>query len=109
MRHALASLLLALFLFPSIAFGETMDDLVKRQGLYYKKDTDVPFTGKVTGQEQGKIRNGKVDGSWVYYWKNGQLWGKGTYKDDGPWIFYHNTGNVDKFLTGTYKNGVLVK
>ena len=42
MRHALASLVLALFLFPSIAFGETMDDLVKRKGLYYKKYTDVP-------------------------------------------------------------------
>ena len=112
MRHALASLLLALFVFPSIAFGETMDDLVKREGLYYKKDTDVPFTGKVTGQYQGKIRNGKKEGPWVYNWKNGQLYSKGTYKDgkkDGPWVSYNKDGTVWEKYTGTYKNGVKVK
>jgi len=51
MRHALASLVLALFLFPSLAMGETVnaDDLVKRHGLYYKEFTDHPFTGKTTG------------------------------------------------------------
>ena len=55
MRHALASLVLALFLFPSIAMGETMDDLVKWNGLYYKKYTEVPFTGKTTGKTQGSF------------------------------------------------------
>ena len=42
----LPSILVLLSLsFPS--FGETMDDLVEREGLYYKKFTDVPFTGQV--------------------------------------------------------------
>ena len=64
MRHALASLVLALFLFPSIAMGGevTMDDLVKREGLHYKKFTDVPFTGKTTGHTQGALKNGKKVG-----------------------------------------------
>ena len=34
-------------LLPSLALGEeiTMDDLVEREGLYFKKFTDVPFNG----------------------------------------------------------------
>ena len=52
-------LTLLTYLFPSLSLGETMDDLVITSGLYYKKFTDVPFTGKVTGKEQGKIRTGR--------------------------------------------------
>ena len=70
-------------LFPSLALGETVkdEDLVLRDGLYYKKFTDVPFTGKITGEFQGKLKNGKKEGPWVYYHYNGQLRSKGTYKD----------------------------
>ena len=67
----------------------TIDDLVEREGIYYKKFTDVPFTGKVTGQEQGTFKNGKKEGSWVNYWDNGQLRLKGDYRDrgrEGPWV-----------------------
>jgi len=64
-----------------MTFGETMDDLVKRDGIFYKNFTNVPFTGTITGKSQGEIRNGKQDGSWVFYNENGQLWMKGTYKD----------------------------
>ena len=81
MRHLLAPILLLTLLFPSLALGETMDDLVYREGLHYKKFIDVPFTGKITGKKQGKIRNGKKDGPWVRYHDNGQLFMKGTYKD----------------------------
>jgi len=44
-------------LFPSIAQGGglTMDDLYKRNGLYFKKLTNVPFSGKVTGKRQGSF------------------------------------------------------
>ena len=76
-------MVLVVLLFPSFALGETVkwDDLVKRDGLHYKKFTDVPFTGKVTGRGQGKIKNGKKEGPWVRYWENGQLSSKGTWKD----------------------------
>ena len=50
MRHALASLLLALFLFPSISIGGEFkyEGLVVTDGPYYKTFTDIPFTGKIT-------------------------------------------------------------
>ena len=74
-----------------------MDDLVKRDGLYYKKFSDVPFSGKVDGNEQGNIKNGKKIGSWIEYYDNGQFKSKGDWYDgekDGDWIGYSKSGNV---------------
>ena len=100
-------------LFPGLALsGETMDDLVQTDGLYYKKFTEVPFTGTVTGRSKGKIKNGKRDGPWVSYWRNGQLWEKGTYKDgkkEGLWVGFTPDGKLNKKWTGTFKNGKKVK
>ena len=123
-------------LFPSIAYGETMDDLVKRDGIHYKKFSDVPFTGKVTGKSQGSLKNGKRvgpwvtyhdngqleskhnyedgirHGPWVDYWKSGKLKFKRTYKDGkkvGPWVGYNADGTVWDAFTGTFKNDVKVK
>ena len=61
-----------------------MDDLVERGGFYYQKFTDVPFTGKVTGNQQGSIKNGQREGAWV------------GYREDGT---------VSKPMTGTFKDG----
>jgi len=102
MRHTLASLVLALFLFPSIAKGErsvTIDDLIFRSsnGLHYKKYTDVPFSGKVTGREQGLFKNAMRVGLWVHYHIDGWLESKGTYvngKKDGPWVEYRKDGHI---------------
>ena len=91
MRHLLTSGLLLVILFPSLALGESMDDLVKRDGLYYKKFTHVPFTGKTTGRKQVSFKNGKKHGLWVVYYRDGQLSEKGTYKNgkkDGLWVDY---------------------
>jgi hypothetical protein len=71
MRHILTSVVLLVLLFPSLALGETLGELVQREGLHYKKFTDVPFTGKVTGKEQGKLK----DGSWT-------ILGSGTTRTD---------------------------
>ena len=60
----LAPILLLTLLVPSVALAETMDDLVERDWIYYKKFTDTPFTGKVTGTWQGSIRDGKQEGPW---------------------------------------------
>ena len=76
MRHILTSVVLLVLLFPALAFGESMDDLVKRDGLHYEKFTTVPFTGKVTGKTQESVRNGKRDGSWARYYDSRQLWRK---------------------------------
>jgi len=83
MRHILTSVVLLVLLFPALAVGGEVkfEDLVITDGLHYKKFTEVPFTGKVTGQYQGRIKDGKKHGPWVSYHDNGQLLGKGTYKD----------------------------
>ena len=112
-----------------------MEDLVEREGVYYEKFTDVPYTGEVTGSEQGSFKNGKRDGAWVTYHENGQLQSKGNYKNgkwDGAWVYYHDhgqfwskgnykngkkegtwvdyqrDGTVWEFITGTYKDGVKI-
>jgi antitoxin component YwqK of YwqJK toxin-antitoxin module len=114
MKRLLAPILLLTLLFPSLAYGVTFWDLVERDGLHYVKFTDVPFTGKTTGEVQGTFRNGKKHGLWVAYHDNGQLLVKGTFKNgkrDGPWVFYKKwgqkdiTGNNYHQGSGTYRNG----
>ncbi len=105
-----------LFLFPifllslisTYCLSETMDELVKRDGLYYEKYSEILFTGNITGKEQGSIKNGKKEGEWVRYWSNGELMSKVSFKngkEDGEWVIYYSNGRVrDK---GNYKNGVM--
>ena len=106
MKRILAPILLLTLLFPTLAQGQSLNDwvgkgkgllcettgvgcpesvdfkdLVERDDVYFKKLTDVPFTGKTTGDEQGTYRNGKKDGPWVTYHDNGQLTSKGTFKN----------------------------
>lgn len=117
---------------------ESLDyrDLVERSGVYFKKRTDIPFTGKTTGDDHGLIKAGKKvgpwvsywdngqllakgtfkagmkDGPWLHYWDNGQLWKKGSLKagkKEGPWVGYRSNGTVDRRWTGTFKNGVKVQ
>ena len=99
MKHILAPILLLVLLFPSLALGEEVrfDELVKFNGLYYKKFTDVPFTGKTTGKLQETYKDGILDGPWIRYHDNGRLMSKGHYKNGklyGPWVVYHENGQL---------------
>ena len=92
-----------------LGFSETVlaDDLVVRNGIFYKKFTDVHFIGDVIGHQNGTIINGKRDGFWESYYDNGQLNWKGNYKDDcldGPWEYYHENGQLS--YKGNYKAGL---
>ena len=113
----------------SPSWSETMTDLVERGGLFYKKFTNVPFTGEVVGVQTGKFKNGKKDGPWEYYLDNGQLRSVGSFKDgkeegvwklygngqlqekgnfkegkkDGPWEYYFENGQLD--MVGSFKDG----
>ena len=131
------SLLAMLFvsLLSSPSWSETPSDLVFRDGLYFKKFTDVPFTGKLTGNPQGSFKNGQRDGAWVHYYENGQLEYKGNFKNgwlegawvwyyddgqvnnkgnykkgkrDGAWVYYREDGTVSKLITGTFKGRVKI-
>ena len=98
--------LLFISLLSSPSWSETYDDLVEREGLWYKKFTDVPFTGEITGDIQGSLKNGEKEGDWVWYHENDQLWMKQNYKDDekdGAWIRYYANGQLE--YKGNYKNG----
>ena len=117
MKRILIALVFVVLLFPSLALGETMDDLVITKGLYYKKFTEVPFTGTVTGRGQGKIKNGKKVGPWVRNYYNGKLSSKGNYnngKRDGLWEVFYSISNNNPFVLhgpikyrGNYKDGNL--
>ena len=106
----ITSIIIILFLSflspPSWSETLTIDDLVQRDGLIFKKFTDIPFTGKITGREQGSIKDGKFDGEWVTYYNNGQLFEKGEYKDgkeEGEWVIYSRNGLL--ITKGEYKDG----
>ena len=136
MRFRFPFLLILLFL-SATSFAESMDDLVGREGLYYKKFSDVPFTGEVDeGLSKGSMKNGIRVGIWVLYYKNGQLWSKSSFNDigqsdglfveywddgqlmfkgeyrkglaEGYWEGYNRDGSVREYKTGTYKEGIRI-
>lgn len=103
----LLSLLTFLFvLSPNVVLSENWYDLVERDGLWYKKFSNVRFSGEVTGQRQGTIKNGKKEGAWFYYYRNGQLEWKETFKNgkwDGLRVTYHENGKISS--KQTFKDG----
>ena len=103
MRVLLSSLVILMSLCTP-AWGESSDDLVKRNDLYYKKFTDTPFTGTTldyysNGQLSHKVnwKNGKKEGIWEWYDDNGQLLLEGNFKnnmEEGLWKSYHDNGHL---------------
>ena len=68
----------------SIGWSVKLYELVERDGIYYKKFSDIPFTGKIESRKigTGNYKNGKREGSWVSYWNSGKLKDKGIYKNN---------------------------
>ena len=98
--------ILVISLLSSTSWSVTFDDLVERNDLYYEKFTNVPFSGKVTGKEQGSFRNGEREDAWISYWDNGQLRSKGNWKNNlehGAFTTYHENGQL--CCKGNFKNG----
>ena len=103
--------ILFISLLSSPSWSATLDDLDYRNGLFYNQFTDIPFSGKVTGNEQGSLKNGERVGDWVGYHDNGQLNEKGNWKNDkrnGVWVIYNEDGTVGKQFTGIFNNGVKI-
>ena len=60
-------------LISSPSWSETMGDLVKRNDLYYKKFTNVPFTGEISEEKyKGHFKDGLKNGSWQHYTESEQ-------------------------------------
>ena len=97
MKHLL---IIFSLLLTSVSWSKDVDynDLVKRDGLYYEKFTNEPFTGKTTGRIQNNYMNGKFEGEWLEYHENGQLKIKRNYKDgklEGESLWYHKNGQLE--------------
>ena len=79
-------------------WGLTYQDLVEREGLWYKKFTDVHFNGKISAEDyQGNYKNGKKDGSWFRYREKGHLGEAMNWKNGvrhGSWVGYHFDGQL---------------
>lgn len=87
-----------------------LDDLKERKGLYYKKYSEAPYTGKVIGRVQGQIKKGKKQGKWLVFYKNGQLKTIGNYKDGqahGEWLWHDEIGELT--TTHIYKDDELIE
>jgi len=101
-------LIISCLLFTSVGWSKDVDfkDLIKIDGLYYEKFTEKPFTGKVTGIKQGKIRKGIKKGKWIEYSDSGII--KKSYtikrgKQDGEAFRYNRYGELR--FKGNFKKG----
>lgn len=105
---ALIALAVLAVLFSQSMTGEKIDNislLVERDGVFYKKFSNEPFTGEVVSGG-GRLKNGKKEGMWETYFTNGQLSSKGSYKNgesEGLWEVYSSDGGL--ISKGSYKNG----
>ena len=76
MKSLLSALLVFILAVPSVAFSGdviTKDELLTRDGIYYKRFSNIPFTGRVTGIWQGNIVNGLIEGQWSVFLNSGEL------------------------------------
>ena len=79
--------------------------------VYYEKFSDLPYTGEITGEEQGSLRKGLKEGEWVEYYYNGQLESQENFKNglrNGKSVWYPQqwTFMVEKDFITTTKSKV---
>ena len=108
-----------------LSLAETSENLLTRDGLFYKKFSNVPFTGTIneirpqTAEEgnqptkqvdgthiEANYKDGKLHGQYTSYFDNGQLSRTGKYvngKKHGLWSFYYSNGQLSK--KGEYQRG----
>ena len=93
--------------------GINAEKLEERESIWYLKDSETPYTGKVyslhpNGQkkQEGNFKEGKTDGLLVRWHKNGQKEAEGNFKDgkrDGLHVRWHENGQ--KKQEGNNKDG----
>ncbi len=107
-RVILLTILSLSIMFPGKGVSQSIsiDDLIIRNNLFYKKFTDIPYSGKVSGIQNGRLVVGERQGMWTFYYKSGQLEKKGSYNfgiKKGFWEIYWLSGQI--FRQGNYVNG----
>ena len=63
-------------------------DLIEKEGVYYTKDSNRPYSGPVftsfdSGaiKEEGSLKEGFLSGSWIYWNEDGNKYSEETYKN----------------------------
>ena len=84
-------------------------------GILYLLKKTKPFTGKnlceyENGQNKskGKVKDGKIDDKWTYWFENGQILKEENYKEgkkNGKWTNWYENGS--KYAEGFYKDDKL--
>ena len=82
--------------------------LYKQNGLWTKKFSTVPFSGKTTGLVQTTIKDGKMIGEYLSFFNNGKLNVKCFYDKDGEYhgeylSYSYTDGSL--YIKSFYKNG----
>jgi len=105
-------LLIALLVVFGCAKSINDETLIDEDGLKYRPDTNELYSGKVFKNRmggkkefEGSYKDGKKDGLWTDYYKNGQKRSVKTYKDgrkDGLYNYWHEDVLM---YEGTYKEG----
>ena len=69
----------------------------KKDGLYYEKSKKKIFTGRVNGKIKGEIIDGKKEGKFLKFYKNGNKLSEINYNNniiEGEWKEYFRNGNL---------------
>ena len=98
-----------------------MDDIVKRDDTFYRKFSNIPFSGHIesyhpNGQLKiiGDLSDGKKVGNWIEYYLSGIKKSEGQFangKKDGPWVYYFLNANIKEkqFFIDGHKDGLWEK
>ena len=98
-----------------------MDEIVKRDNTFYRKFSNIPFSGHIesyhpNGQLKiiGDLSDGKKVGNWIEYYLSGIKKSEGQFtngKKDGPWVYYFLNANIKEkqFFIDGYKDGLWEK
>ena len=98
-----------------------MDEVVKRDDIFYRKFSNIPFSGHIqsyhpNGQLKivGDLLDGKKVGNWIEYYLSGIKKSEGQFangKKDGPWLYYFLNANIKEkqFFIDGHKDGLWEK
>ena len=97
---------------PTWSNSLSLDDLILRDGLYFEKFSNTPFTGNVSGLSEGQIKNGLKFGDWYYWYESGQLYQSVTYdagKEIGASIIYYENGRIFSKMKNKWTGDSLIQ
>ena len=98
-----------------------MDEIVKRDDTFYRKFSNIPFSGHIesyhpNGQLKiiGDLLDGKKVGNWIEYYLSGIKKSEGEFangKKDGPWVYYFLNATIKEkqFFIDGHKDGLWEK